>query len=171
LLGKRLLEDAKRRERWSRSGRARMTRHRASAAYRHSQQSFPAKPHRPHTGRTWCSGEPNSTQLGQLQARQQGLLKGISARSRGPRVTAMGVRRDKAALSRGCKSHPAICYSRKQSDAVGGWLNWRLRSGKRLTDQSQSDECLYRQPRRSGGTVRFPHLVRRGSLATSTQDA
>jgi hypothetical protein len=26
-----------------------------------------------------------------------------------------------------------------------GWLNWRLRSGGRLIDQSQSDECIYRR--------------------------
>ncbi|HET6841509.1 MAG TPA: hypothetical protein VFK06_07445, partial [Candidatus Angelobacter sp.] len=27
-----------------------------------------------------------------------------------------------------------------------GWLNWRLRSGRRLIGQSQSDECIYRRP-------------------------
>jgi hypothetical protein len=31
-------------------------------------------------------------------------------------MTVMGVRRDKAALSSGCKSHPAIRSSRKQSE-------------------------------------------------------
>jgi hypothetical protein len=32
-----------------------------------------------------------------------------------------------------------------------GWLNWRLRSGRRLTGQSQSDECSYRRPTANSG--------------------
>jgi nitrite reductase/ring-hydroxylating ferredoxin subunit len=41
----------------------------------------------------------------------------LDERSRGAaRATASGVRRDKAALSSGCKSHPAIRSSRKQSE-------------------------------------------------------
>ena len=32
-----------------------------------------------------------------------------------------------------------------------GWLNWRLRSGRRRTGQSQSDECLYRRPTANSG--------------------
>src|SRR5437588_12126924 len=28
----------------------------------------------------------------------------------------------------------------------GGWLNWRLRSGRRPTGRSQSDERLYQRP-------------------------
>ncbi len=34
----------------------------------------------------------------------------------------------------------------KLTGSSDGWLNWRLRSGRRLTGQSQSDECLYRKP-------------------------
>ena len=41
----------------------------------------------------------------------------IAVRVTGPmRVAVVGVRRDKAALSSGCKSHPAIRSSRKQSE-------------------------------------------------------
>ena len=43
---------------------------------------------------------------------------------RGAAMTGMGVRRDKAALSSGCKSHPAIRSSRKQSEQ-----SWRQRNG------------------------------------------
>src|ERR1700693_446135 len=32
-----------------------------------------------------------------------------------------------------------------------GWLNWRLRSGRRPTGRSQSDECLYRRPTANSG--------------------
>jgi hypothetical protein len=32
-----------------------------------------------------------------------------------------------------------------------GWRNWRLPSGRRLTDQSQSDECTYRRPTANSG--------------------
>ena len=32
-----------------------------------------------------------------------------------------------------------------------GWRNWRLPSGRRLTGQSQSDECLYRRPTANAG--------------------
>jgi len=35
------------------------------------------------------------------------------------RVSAFGVRRDKAALSSGCKPHPAKCSSRKRSEQTG----------------------------------------------------
>jgi len=33
----------------------------------------------------------------------------------------------------------------------GGWLNWRLRSGKRHTDRSRSDACTYRRPTANSG--------------------
>ena len=36
-------------------------------------------------------------------------------------------------------------------EAYGGWLNWRLRSGRRPTGQSQSDECIYRRPTANSG--------------------
>ena len=39
-------------------------------------------------------------------------------------TTDLGVRRDKAALSSGCKAHPAIRSSRKQSEQ-----SWRQRNG------------------------------------------
>src|SRR5262245_50446431 len=32
-----------------------------------------------------------------------------------------------------------------------GWPNWRLRSGRRPTGRSQSDECLYRRPTANSG--------------------
>ena len=32
----------------------------------------------------------------------------------------------------------------RRMGSSGGWRNWRLRSGRRLTSQSQSDECIYR---------------------------
>ena len=31
----------------------------------------------------------------------------------------------------------------RHTGSSGGWLNWRLRSGRRPTGQSQSDECIY----------------------------
>jgi len=40
----------------------------------------------------------------------------LSRSRRVPRTAGMGVRRDKAALSSGCKPHPAIRSSRKQSE-------------------------------------------------------
>src|SRR5271156_3321554 len=33
----------------------------------------------------------------------------------------------------------------------GGWLNWRLRSGRRHTARSRSDECSYRRPTANSG--------------------
>src|ERR1700760_3915351 len=39
----------------------------------------------------------------------------------------------------------------RRTGASDGWLNWRLRSGRRLTGQSQSDECLYRRPTANSG--------------------
>src|SRR6516162_10397833 len=39
-----------------------------------------------------------------------------------------------------------ILRTSRPTGSSGGWLNWRLRSGRRLTGQSQSDECLYRRP-------------------------
>src|SRR5215469_2550350 len=39
----------------------------------------------------------------------------------------------------------------RRTGSSDGWPNWRLRSGKRLTDQSQSDECLYRRPTANSG--------------------
>src|SRR5271165_1956446 len=32
-----------------------------------------------------------------------------------------------------------------------GWANWRLRSGRRLTDRIQSDACTYRRPTANSG--------------------
>jgi len=54
-----------------------------------------------------------------------------------------GVRREKAALSSGCKSHPANCSSRKQPEQL-----WRKRNGwslrvKRVTNWWQR-ECAGR---------------------------
>src|SRR5271169_6589145 len=42
-------------------------------------------------------------------------------------------------------------WTSKRMGWSGGWLNWRLRSGRRLTDQRQSDECLYRRPTANSG--------------------
>ena len=39
----------------------------------------------------------------------------------------------------------------RHTELSDGWLNWRLRSGRRLTGQSQSDECLYRRPTANSG--------------------
>jgi hypothetical protein len=33
----------------------------------------------------------------------------------------------------------------------GGWPNWRLRSGRRGTDRSRSDACLYQRPTANSG--------------------
>ena len=59
----------------------------------------------------------------------------------------------------------AQCRSNKGAPGVDGqdfadieaygverWLaNWRLRSGRRLTDRSRSDECSYRRPTANSG--------------------
>src|SRR5947209_16117291 len=34
----------------------------------------------------------------------------------------------------------------RHTGSSSGWLNWRLRSGRRPTGRSQSDECIYRRP-------------------------
>src|SRR5215470_11574601 len=39
-----------------------------------------------------------------------------------------------------------ILRTSRRMGSSGGWLNWRLRSGRRATGQSQSDECIYRRP-------------------------
>src|ERR1700739_69726 len=39
----------------------------------------------------------------------------------------------------------------KRMGLSGGWPNWRLRSGKRPTDRSRSDACLYRRPTANSG--------------------
>src|ERR1700751_3916015 len=39
-----------------------------------------------------------------------------------------------------------ILRTSRDMGSSGGWLNWRLHSGRSPTDQSQSDECLYRSP-------------------------
>ena len=36
-----------------------------------------------------------------------------------------------------------ILRTSRRMGSSGGWPNWRLRSGRRPTDQSQSDECIY----------------------------
>ena len=44
-------------------------------------------------------------------------------------------------------------------DAYGstsGWLNWRLRSGKKVIDRIQSEECGYRKPMANSGHWEFP---------------
>jgi acetate kinase len=51
------------------------------------------------------------------------LMDWIEERSGRDAVTAMGVRRDKAALSSGCKPHPAIRSRRKQPEQA-----WRRRN-------------------------------------------
>ena len=43
-------------------------------------------------------------------------LMRLAGKARANMVSVMGVRRDKAALSSGCKAHPAIRSSRKQSE-------------------------------------------------------
>src|SRR5260370_3569631 len=42
----------------------------------------------------------------------------------------------------------------------GGWPNWRLRSGRRRTDRSRSDECSYRRPTANSGRWASPHARR-----------
>src|SRR5260370_42486507 len=44
-----------------------------------------------------------------------------------------------------------ILRTSRQMGSSGGWLNWRLRSGRRPTGRSQSDECLYRRPTANSG--------------------
>src|ERR1700730_13204239 len=39
----------------------------------------------------------------------------------------------------------------KRMGSSGGWPNWRLRSGRRRTDRSQSDACSYRRPTANSG--------------------
>src|SRR5215469_17468069 len=39
----------------------------------------------------------------------------------------------------------------RHTGSNGGWRNWRLRSGRRPTGRSQSDECLYRRPTANSG--------------------
>src|SRR6516165_685500 len=46
-------------------------------------------------------------------------------------MTAFGVRREKAALSSGCKAHPAIRSSRKQSEQSWRWNHPQSVSGAR----------------------------------------
>ena len=45
-----------------------------------------------------------------------GQFNGLSGASHSVRMSAKGVRRDKAALSSGCKAHPALRSRRKQSE-------------------------------------------------------
>ena len=49
-----------------------------------------------------------------------------------------------------------------------GWANWRLRSGRRLTDRNQSDACTYRRPT---GTQAAGHLNLAGSGLHDGSDA
>src|SRR5258707_13259395 len=39
----------------------------------------------------------------------------------------------------------------KRTGPSDGWPNWRLRSGRRGTDRSRSDACLYRRPTANSG--------------------
>ena len=39
----------------------------------------------------------------------------------------------------------------KRMGSSDGWANWRLRSGRRLTDRNQSDACSYRRPTANSG--------------------
>src|ERR1700747_3209423 len=39
-----------------------------------------------------------------------------------------------------------ILRTSRHTGSSDGWLNWRLRSGRRPTGQSQSDECSYQRP-------------------------
>src|SRR5215472_10512705 len=44
-----------------------------------------------------------------------------------------------------------ILRTLRHTRSRNGWLNWRLRSGRRPIGQSQSDECLYRRPTANSG--------------------
>jgi hypothetical protein len=48
-------------------------------------------------------------------------------------MSAIGVRREKVALSSGCKPHPATAPSRKQPEAVMEVTKWLKPSDKRVT--------------------------------------
>src|SRR5690348_17587731 len=48
-------------------------------------------------------------------------------------------------------STAGILRTSKLMGSSGGWLNWRLRSGRRPTGRSQSDECLYQRPTANSG--------------------
>ena len=39
----------------------------------------------------------------------------------------------------------------RRTGSSDGWANWRLRSGRRLTDRTQSDACTYRRPTANSG--------------------
>jgi cold shock CspA family protein len=57
-------------------------------------------------------------------------------------------------VERGCGTELATARTLRTSRRTGssdGWLNWRLRSGRRPTGPSQSDECLYRRPTANSG--------------------
>src|ERR1700688_3423885 len=44
-----------------------------------------------------------------------------------------------------------ILRTSRRMGCNGGLANWRLRSGKRLTDRTPSEECLYQRPTASSG--------------------
>jgi hypothetical protein len=44
-----------------------------------------------------------------------------------------------------------ILRTSKRTGSSGGWLNWRLRSGRRHSDRSRSDACTYRRPTANSG--------------------
>ena len=39
----------------------------------------------------------------------------------------------------------------RRTGSSDGWANWRLRSGRRLTDRTLSDACTYRRPTANSG--------------------
>jgi hypothetical protein len=44
-----------------------------------------------------------------------------------------------------------ISRTSKRMGYSGGLVNWRLRSGRRLTDRTPSEECIYRRPMANSG--------------------
>jgi len=44
------------------------------------------------------------------------------------------------------RSTARILRTSRRTGSRAGWLNWRLRSDRRPTGRSQSDECIYRRP-------------------------
>src|SRR5205085_10803724 len=54
------------------------------------------------------------------------------------------------AQCRSNKGAPGVETSRRMG-CSGGSANWRLRSGRRLTDRTPSEECSYRRPTANSG--------------------
>src|SRR2546421_12569631 len=61
-----------------------------------------------------------------------------------------------------CRSNKAhrvwtdrILRTSTRTGCSGGLANWRLRSGRRLTDRTPSEECSYRRPTANSGRWAF----------------